>query len=82
MPRKKVKKGKINSIRVYLLNRQRMVVGGHKESYGIDKNNILEFDWEKPSQLKEFALKQVTFDKTRPYKFEVRTNKGRYLFDK
>lgn len=73
---------KITSIRVYYLNPNRMIEETDKFVYGIEDQNLREYKYTTGKRLKTMAMKKMRVDKKRLFKLEVRTTRGRFLFDK
>lgn len=74
---------RVNSIRLYYLDDQNRINGTRQEKYGIGENDVVEYNWSgNPRHMKNWAIKKLRVDKRRAYSFEVRTTKGRFLFNK
>lgn len=82
MAKRKSTKLKVNSIRVYYLDEQDRIDGERKQVFGIGDDAVKEYRYTTSENLGKWALRQVKPDRSRNYKFEVRTTKGRFLFDK
>jgi len=79
---KKTKKMKVSSIRVYYLDHDRRIEEKDVFVYGIEQQNLQNVNFSSGKQLKTWAMKKMKVQKTRNFKLEVRSTKGRFLFDK
>ena len=73
---------RVTSVRVYYLDKNRRIEETDKFVYGMEDKNLKRFQYKNGKQMKEWAEKKMKVDKARNYKLEVRTTKGRYLYDK
>ena len=73
---------RVNSVRVYYLNHVRMIEETAKFVYGLEQDNLENVHYTTGAKLKTWAMKKMKVDKKRNFKLEVRTTKGRFLFDK